>query len=784
MFDLQAIWQSISKYLADNKGLIEILLIISGGFSFSGVIGFMWWYRNQKRKRKFPPATPSPFEIIRPYSDVLSVVFPGDRQDPLADASIRYQPRCPTKQISVRQELIQQLNESNWLLIEGRTGLGKTREAGELADYFNREGWTVLWLKLGEWVDEPTREHLTELNTNRKLLFFLDDLNQRMYFGSKRKSIRAENSPLEPLTEPLQTRLLRTLKTYEEFCGSEEIKVIATARNEKLSDDPSKPSAWDKLEKDKYPKLWQRFKVYELPEPEDEAISQLLRETIPKTGIFAQEEDYLPIARKNDRTFRNPVENMVRLRNQGLPLTPNNYRDTLKNNWDRKYQDAVKRYPIAAFVYDAVDLLQQLEITLTTEIIRLTALLILNSKPWQVQHRYAVNKVLNYLIEAERILNPRDGQIEARERKIETKKYLKRLTKLVLGLTEEKLDPFSLHNLAFNLNQYNYHREALACINKLLKHFPHRSGTLFIWLFRGNVLDDLNRYEEALDSYDKALEFKPDLEQAWNNRGVVLGKLNCYEEALDSYDKALEFKSDNYQVWNNRGIALWKLNRHEEALDSYDKAIEFKPDYHSAWYNRGIVLGKLNRYEEAIESYDKALEFKPNNDKAWYNRGIVLRKLNRHEEALDSYDKAIEFKPDDHSAWNNRGIVLENLNRYKEALESYDKAIEFKPDDHSAWNNRGIVLENLNRYKEALESYDKAIEFKPDYHSAWNNRGIVLRKLNRYKEALDSYDKAIEFKPDYHSAWYNRGNVLENLNRHADALESYVKAIEFKLDDN
>ncbi len=526
MVDLQAVWQSISKYLVDNKDLVTILLAIGG--SISGLLGLGWWYRNQKRKRKFPTATPSPFEIIRPYSDVLSVVFPGNKQDPLANASIRYQRRCPIRQKSVRQELIQQLDELDWLLIEGRTGLGKTREAGELAQFFNQEGWTVLWLKIAAWVDKPTPAHLTEVNTNRKLLFLLDDLNQKIYSGSKTISPRAETSPLEPLTEALPTRLLRTLEAYEQWCDRGEIKVIATARNEKFSDKPGKPSAWEQLEKDKYPRFWNRFTVYELPKPEDEAIAQLLRDTIPDTGIYAQEENYLPIARQNDCTFRNVVENLVRLRNRELPLTPNNYQDTLKANWDKRYRDAVKRYPVAIPIYDAVDLLQQLEISLAEEIVKPTALLILGSKPWQLWQRYSINKALDYLIDAEQLLTPRDGQIEARERTIEPQRYLKRLTKLVLKLSEKQLDLASLYNLAFNLNKYNYYKEALACLNELIDYLPHSPEISLVWNNRGNVLDDLNRYEEALQSYDKALEFKPDDHQAWYNRGIVLVNLNRY----------------------------------------------------------------------------------------------------------------------------------------------------------------------------------------------------------------------------------------------------------------
>ncbi|MCP6762221.1 MAG: tetratricopeptide repeat protein [Fischerella sp. CENA71] len=37
--------------------------------------------------------------------------------------------------------------------------------------------------------------------------------------------------------------------------------------------------------------------------------------------------------------------------------------------------------------------------------------------------------------------------------------------------------------------------------------------------------------------YDKAVEIKPDLHDAWYNRGVTLGSSERYEEAIASFDK-------------------------------------------------------------------------------------------------------------------------------------------------------------------------------------------------------------------------------------------------------
>ena len=232
------------------------------------------------------------------------------------------------------------------------------------------------------------------------------------------------------------------------------------------------------------------------------------------------------------------------------------------------------------------------------------------------------------------------------------------------------------------------------------------------------------------------------------------------EEALASYDKALEINPENDKAYFNRGIVLDDLGRKEEALASYDKALEINPDKEEAYYNRGNVLDDLGRKEEALASYDKALEINPENDKAYFNRGIVLDDLGRKEEALASYDKALEINPDKEEAYYNRGNVLDDLGRKEEALASYDKALEINPDKEEAYYNRGNVLDDLGRKEEALASYDKALEINPNVDDFWNNKGVLLSRLGKKEEALECYIKAIRINANHEKANRNRRALI------------------------
>ena len=84
-----------------------------------------------------------------------------------------------------------------------------------------------------------------------------------------------------------------------------------------------------------------------------------------------------------------------------------------------------------------------------------------------------------------------------------------------------------------------------------------------------------------------------------------------YEEALASYDHALEFKPDFHLAWNNRGAALENLGRYEEAIASYDRVLELKPDYAGAHYNKACSYALQENINLAIDNLQHAIKLEP-----------------------------------------------------------------------------------------------------------------------------------------------------------------------------
>ncbi|MBD2387694.1 serine/threonine-protein kinase [Cylindrospermum sp. FACHB-282] len=314
----------------------------------------------------------------------------------------------------------------------------------------------------------------------------------------------------------------------------------------------------------------------------------------------------------------------------------------------------------------------------------------------------------------------------------------------------------------------------------IVKHINNNNATELYK--QGNTFLDLQRYQDALAVYEKAVNLKPNYVQGWNGQGKALFELKKYPEALVAYDKAIQIQPDYLEAWSGRGFCLANLQRYSEAIASFDRAIQLKNDYPEVWNAKGDAFRNLNQYDNAIKAYNKAIEFNPEYYEAWYKKGLTLHDLKQYDEALSAYDKVIEIKPDYHSAWYNSGNALVNLNRYQDAFTAYDKAVQYKANYYQAWSSRGNMLINLRRYPEAIESFNQVIKYNPSNYQAWYSRGWSLHQIQRYQEAIASYNKAIALKRNDYLLWYALGNSQYNLQKYEDAIASYNKVIRYKVD--
>ncbi len=109
----------------------------------------------------------------------------------------------------------------------------------------------------------------------------------------------------------------------------------------------------------------------------------------------------------------------------------------------------------------------------------------------------------------------------------------------------------------------------------------------------------------------RAVANKPDYAEAHNSRANILTELGRLEDAVESYRKALDLHPGFAHARNNLGVALRELGRSQDACGCYREALARRPDYPEAHYNLGNALKDLGKVTEAAESYRWALVYRP-----------------------------------------------------------------------------------------------------------------------------------------------------------------------------
>jgi len=102
------------------------------------------------------------------------------------------------------------------------------------------------------------------------------------------------------------------------------------------------------------------------------------------------------------------------------------------------------------------------------------------------------------------------------------------------------------------------------------------------------------RNQEALEFFDKLLKAKPDNAEAYFQRGRSLEFLERYPEAIASFDQAIKYKRTPLdEVYYYRGGNYDVLDKLSEALSDYEKAIELGFDHRSVYFCRNEIRMKL-----------------------------------------------------------------------------------------------------------------------------------------------------------------------------------------------
>jgi len=85
-----------------------------------------------------------------------------------------------------------------------------------------------------------------------------------------------------------------------------------------------------------------------------------------------------------------------------------------------------------------------------------------------------------------------------------------------------------------------------------------------------------------------------------------------FSEAIEAYEKALQFNPKDADTYNDLGLAFHYTARPEKAVEILKRGAEVDPSFQRIWLSLGFVLTASGRGEEAKAALNKAIAIDPN----------------------------------------------------------------------------------------------------------------------------------------------------------------------------
>ncbi len=247
------------------------------------------------------------------------------------------------------------------------------------------------------------------------------------------------------------------------------------------------------------------------------------------------------------------------------------------------------------------------------------------------------------------------------------------------------------------------------------KGMHHNYFTYGVAFLRYGYLD------QALLSFQQAIERDPSYAAAYYNIGLIYLRKNEVEQARTNLQKAVDLDPANANVWNNLGVACGDAGDYPRALNAFQKALALDPSHLLALQNIVRVYKVQGRADDARKLLQSAVTADPNEPELHVGLAMLLVEQNDLSTARSEFERAVQLQPRSVEALNGLGVVLMRTGKTAAAAKRFEECRGLAPDFDRAYLNLALIYVNSGDSRKArdiLEQYPLAEHESPAVRKA------------------------------------------------------------------
>jgi len=201
------------------------------------------------------------------------------------------------------------------------------------------------------------------------------------------------------------------------------------------------------------------------------------------------------------------------------------------------------------------------------------------------------------------------------------------------------------------------------------------------WHQLGKQYNKTNEMLKAVTAFDFAIISDETFVGAYLEKAKVLENLNRFGEAIENYKITLAIENSNPFALIKIGYCFERLDKLELALKHYQKSVEEDPALDEGWMRITRLFYSKKKYSKALYYINKAIKIDSENSSYWKLYSNINERLNKLEEAELGYKKILELGDIELNIWLSRGDILIKLHEYEAAYFNFSQALEYHPNN-------------------------------------------------------------------------------------------------------
>lgn len=250
------------------------------------------------------------------------------------------------------------------------------------------------------------------------------------------------------------------------------------------------------------------------------------------------------------------------------------------------------------------------------------------------------------------------------------------------------------------------------------------------------------RYKDALPLCQRAIQQKTTVDRLLL-KGNCLEKMKRFDDALAAFNAALALQPDNTSARFARAWVYLGLNQPRNTIVDCDKILRLNPDHAAALDARGMAQLRLGNPTAAVRDFEKSIRISPAADpEKLYHLGCAYGALGRMTEGAAVFTRYIALEPKRIGGYISRAQCFGALKQFNKAFADLHKARQF--DKNNFEIDKAQAQIEINTHPEKVPPLlGRVLSVKPDA-DAYELRAKAFKILGQYGAAIADWTRAIE----------------------------------------